>query len=283
MILISILIALVVQRFANMAGWLRSSWFEIYLGWLRPILAKSNKWVAIAIVILPVFVILGILHFFLMWRLFGLFFLFLSCAVLLLCMDARNIKNQLDKYFEFAEKKDSEGAVNVVAELTTEPLPHNLGELNRVVTKHIFIKNYTNIFSVLFWVCVLNIYGAAGYTIVVLLRRLAIKVDGSFGDIASAAGSIQDILDWVPVRFLGLTYALVGHFSQCFSFFVKHLKTGLHNNMKIVVESGLSALGANIDENASTLEENKAALDLIDRTLIVWIVIVALVTLGMLL
>lgn len=282
MVLITVLIALVVQRFANMAGWLRSSWFEIYLGWLRPVLAKSNKWVAIVIVMLPVFFVLGILHAFLMWRLFGLFYLVLSCAVLLFCMDARNIKNQLVKYFEFSEKQDVNGAVNVIAELTTEPLPHNLAELDRVVTRLIFTKSYVNIFSVLFWFGVLNIYGAAGYTILVLLRRLAVRVDGSFGDIAVAAGFIQDILDWAPTRFLSLTYALVGHFSQGFSYFLKHLKTGLNDNMNIAVESGLSALGLKIEENTGTWSENKAALDLIDRTLIIWIVIVALITLGML-
>ena len=282
MVLISVLIALVVQRFANMAGWLQSAWFETYLGWLRTVLAKSNKWVAIIIILLPVFFVLSILHSLLMWHMFGLFYLVLSCVVLLFCMDARNTKNQLQKYFEFAEKQDVAGAVSVVAELTPETLPQNLPELDRVVTKLIFNKNYVNIFSVLFWFALLNIYGAAGYTILVLLRRVALKVDGSFGDIAAAAGKLQDILDWAPTRFLALTYALVGNFSHGFSYFMKHIKTGVKDNANIAVESGLIALGLKVEDNTGTWAENKTALDLVDRTLIVWLVVIALVTLGML-
>lgn len=67
-----------------------------------------------------------------------------------------------------------------------------------------------------------------------------------------------------------------------FSYFLDHLKTGVVDNTKIIIESGLCALGLHAEDKTGSLAENRAALDMIDRSLIVWIVAVALVTLGML-
>lgn len=287
MLLITILVVLVVQRFANMAGWLKASWFEVYVGWLRLLLTKCNKWLAIVVVILPVFVILGVLHNLLSSRLFGLFYLVLAAVVLLLCMDARNLKVQLAKYLDHAASQNTEAAANdikeVIASISDEPVPQSLPELNRFVTKLIFIQNYTQIFSVLFWFVLFGIYGASGYAVIALLRRTAVKVDGSFGEIASSCHTIQNILDWVPVRVLGLSYALVGQFTQTFGYIMRNLKMGLKDSLIFSVGTGLSSLGSNLEETTSTLQENYAALSLIDRAMIVWIMIIALITLGMLL
>lgn len=300
MVLITILIVLVVQRFANIANWFKTEWFETYLGWLRPALAKSPPWLALAVVLLPVFVVLGILDLLLSLHLFGLFYLVLATAVLLLCMDARNLKNQLTAYFGHAEKKDIEAASNAVASFlndtnattnattptTTMPqsLPQTFPELYRSVTKSILTKSYTQVFALLFWFAVLGVYGASGYAILTLLRRTAVKVDGSFGDIARNAEITQNIMDWLPVRVIGVCYALVGHFVHAFKCVLKNLKLGLQDNQKFTVESGLTSLGANIeDTSTASLEENSNALALIDRALIAWIIVVALVTLGMLL
>jgi AmpE protein len=284
MTLITILIALVIQRFANLAGWLRKSWFETYLGWLRPILIKCDKWSALAIVLAPILVLLGILHFLFTLRLFGLLYLLLSCAILLLCMDARNLKIQLSKYFEHAEKQEAGDAFNAAAEFAgTQHLPHSLPELYRAMTRLILEKSFTQMFTILFWFGIFGIYGAAGYTAIVLLRHTAVKVDGSFGDLANVAAMAQDALEWAPARVLGVSYALIGQFIAGFSYCARNIKLKLQENTRFAVESGLVNLSFDITENASNLQENYAALALVERALIVWLVAIALVTLGMLL
>lgn len=286
MTLITILITLVVQRFANIANWFKASWFEVYMGWLKPVLVKCNPWLAIAAVILPVFALLGILQYLLSLRLFGIFCLLLTTAVLLLCMDARNLKNQLSKYLDHAEKQETEAAFSAAAEFagnTNDAPPSSLPALNRYMTKLILTKSYATIFAILFWFAIFGIYGASGYLIIMLLRRVAVKVDGSFGDIAYHATLAQNILDWAPVRALGMSYALAGYFMQTSNYVVKNIKLGLQDNLKFAAEAGLAALGAKPEDTSSNLQENYAALALIDRTLIVWIMVIALVTLGMLL
>ena len=110
MALIVILLCLAVQRFADLGGWFNNLWFETYLGWFKPLIHKCNRWVAILLVILPVFIIIIILHILLLWRLFDLFYLIFASIVLLLCMDARNMKNQLSVYFDHAEKQELDAA-----------------------------------------------------------------------------------------------------------------------------------------------------------------------------
>lgn len=285
--LIAVLVALVVQRYGNIAGWFKISWFEMYLTWLRPFIVKANnRWLGFGVVVLPILIVMALLNIILMQGFFGLFYLIFSSLVLLLFMDARDIKHKLENYFILAEKKDVEGAIEAIHsnELVNDgaELPKTLPELSRCVTKVIFAKNYTNVFGILFWFSVCNIYGAVIYAILSLLRRCATNVDGSFKDLAELAILLQSILDWIPTRILNLIYALVGNFSQGFTFFKKHVHTSIVSNIKIVVDSGLASLGVDLDQDAGTWAESKLAIELIDRVLIVWIVVLSLVTFGML-
>lgn len=286
--LIAVLVALVVQRYGNVAGWFNATWFDKYLTWLRPFIAKAtNKWFGFGVIIAPIFILLALLHLILMQGFFGLFYLIFSSLILLLCMDARDIKNQLANYFVSAEKNDVGGAVEAIrsSELVEQStlLPESLPELNREVTKIIFFRHYEKVFGVLFWFSIANVYGAVFYTLLSLMKDRVENVDGSFKELAIVANFVQSILDWIPIRILNLIYALVGNFSQGFAFFKHKLNCGLNDNVKIVVDSGLAVLGVNIEHDSGTWSENKLAIELIDRVLIIWIVVLSLVTFGMLL
>lgn len=282
MALIIILITLIVQRFANMAGWLKPAWFELYLSRLKPFFAKTNKWLALLIIIAPIFLVLAILDVLLTWRLFGLFYLVLGTIVLLLCMDARSLKLRLSTYFDAVAKQDISGAKTALAAFTSQSLPDNLAALNRKATKIIFAESYIHIFSFIFWFAIFGIYGATVYLVTMLLRQIGTKGDSSLKEITATAIFVQDILDWVPVRLLGFSYALVGHFSTGFSYCVANLKLGLKDNLKFAAESGLASLGVNVDDQNGSMQENEAAIALVDRALIVWVIAIALITLGML-
>jgi AmpE protein len=282
MALIIILITLVVQRFASMAGWFKPAWFELYLSWIKPFIAKTNKWLALLIIIAPIFLVLAILDILLTWRLFGLFYLVLGTIILLLCMDARSLKLRLNTYFEAVTKQDVSGAKTALAAFTSQPLPDNLAALNRRATKIIFAESYIHIFSFIFWFAIFGIYGATAYVVTMFLRQIGTKGDSSLKEITAAATFIQDVFDWVPVRLLGFSYALVGHFSTGFSYCMSNLKLGLKDNLKFATESGLASLGANVDDQNGSTQENEAAIALVDRALIIWLMAIALITLGML-
>jgi AmpE protein len=281
MTIITILICIALQKFANVGGWFSLAWFEAYLKLLRPWLKKINEWLGLLLIVAPICVVLILLHYLLMWKMFGIFDLLLVVIVMFFAMDARDFKYELAKYFVCVEKKDATGAANAVSEFLNNA-PTNMIELNRAVTKAIAWQSFTRLFSVVFWFAIFNVYGAVIYFVISLVHRTALKVDTHFAGLAKVAAQVQDILDWLPVRVLGFSYVLAGKFSKVFNCWFKGLFTPPKANQSLIIETSLAAIDVDIKEEsiASSLKENYEALDLINRVLIIWVIAVALFSLG---
>lgn len=116
------------------------------------------------------------------------------------------------------------------------------------------------IFAVLFWFALLGPVAAVIYRMVALATQANV----------SKTTEVLGILDWLPVRFFSLAFALVGNFVKTFSYWLDHVVTGYTYNRELLENCGRLAQG---------IEEN-APFGLIDRTLIVFIVVVAVFTLG---
>lgn len=282
MILIAILFCLALQRFANLGGFFNSSWFEVYLKSLNQWIVKLNEWLAILLVIVPVLLFIAIVQFILAGRLFGLFNLIFATLILFLCIDARDLKNKLAPYFMNLEKGDAHAATNAVNDFIAD-VSGSTTELNRTVTKAILISSFEKIFTGLFWFMLFGPYGVITYTLIALLHKNALKVAPDYAGIAQLSAKIQDVLDWLPSRLIGISYALVGNFSKGFSYFSKHVWSNLSEVRKFSVESGLAALDVDPVASKATIKENYTALDIVNRILIVWLMGLSLVLLGMLL
>lgn len=283
MILIAILFCLALQRFANIGGWFQSSWFEAYLRFLSPWTSKIDERLILLVVIVPVLLVFVLIHFIFMWHWFGLFDLVMATLVLFLCIDARDIKNNLKPYFAALEKSDLHAASNAVTDFINNDTIGNMAELQREVTKAILLKSFDQIFAGLFWFIVFGIYGIATYFLITLIRHNALKVNPSYIGLAKFSAQIQDILEWLPVRLLGFSYSLVGHFNKGFGYCAKHLWSGLSEVKRFAVDSGLAALDVGPSSADADKSENLAALDIVNRVLIIWLVAVALILIGVLL
>lgn len=280
MILIAILFCLVIQRFANIGGWFRASWFEAYLRSLNPWLVKLDERLVILLAVAPVLLIYVFLHFIFKWHFFGLFDLVLSVAVLFFCIDARDLKGKLASYFENLEKGDPHAAGNVVADIISNDSIGNMADLPRAVSRAILVRSFEQIFAGLFWFIIFGIYGVTTYFFMTLIRQNALKVNPNYVELAKLAAKVQAILEWVPARLLGFSYALVGNFNKGSSYCSKYLWSGLSEVKKFVADSGLAALDVSPNVSDADQSENRAALDIINRVLIVWLVGVALVLIG---
>lgn len=283
MSLIAILFCLALQRFANVGGWFQASWFEGYLKFLSRWLSKLDDRLIILIVIAPILLLFLLLHFIFMWHFFGLFELILSVVVLFFCIDARDLKKRLTPYFDALEKSDTNAAADTVADFIGDAPTGSAGELHRAVTKAILTKTFEQMFVGLFWFIVFGIYGVTTYFLITLLRQNALKVNPNYVELAKLAAQLQSILEWLPARLLGFTYALVGNFSKGVGYCVKHLWSGLDNVKKIAVDAGLAALDASLNIADADRGENSAALNIINRVLIVWLVIAALISISIVL
>lgn len=283
--LIVVLICLAIQRYANINGSFSQPWFEIYLEWLKPVFAKLNKWLSLAAILLPVLIVLFLINLLLTWRLFDLFGIVFAALILFLCIEAQDFRRLLAPYLEDkAKTHDAESKIPIknLAEEFDESVPHESPALHRTITKLIFLKASQDMFMVLFWFMIFGIYGAAGYYMIKLTSKFAPRLQGHYENIGNIAAKLQNILDWIPTRILGISYALAGNFNQGFTYCYKHLTLGLQENKTFTVNSGFSALDIAKGTEAD-VKENINAINLIDRTIIVWLISILLITIGMLL
>ena len=139
---------------------------------------------------------------------------------------------------------------------------------------NILFQAHYNVFSVLFWFAILGPIGAILYRLTLLLISTADN-----DDLKLAAEKVQQVLEWLPVRIETLAYALISHFVVVVACWVKHIFTGLDNNKKLLASCGFAALQnhKNEQQRIKIADIRSETLALVDRALIVWLVIIALI------
>ncbi|MFV9988824.1 MAG: regulatory signaling modulator protein AmpE [Coxiella endosymbiont of Dermacentor nuttalli] len=253
MALIAILLCLTIQRWFRFDSYIRRyHWFDTYFHWMKEQFGHSFFWHSISgvgIVIFPLLFIYILITLFVHYLLTMVGYYFLTVMVLWYCMDARF--------------------------LTSENVAHTtIGE--------ILVNAYRNIFALIFWLLILGSIGVVLYTLVASLNRHlenhSLKRDSG---LFLAASRVEAILDWVPVRLTGITFALFSHqFPSTFKrWYFSYVHTGTTAARQQIIEYGLTALGIEADH---PLLPNELVIinKLISRALLVWLVMIALFTLG---
>jgi membrane protein required for beta-lactamase induction len=129
----------------------------------------------------------------------------------------------------------------------------------------IFDAAHNHIFSVIFWAIILGPAGAITYR----LNNELTNYYKASSDISKTAKKLKLILDWIPIRLETFAYALIGHFAVTIGCWLEHFLKAPEHNEKVLNECAKVAL----DKKKSSND----ARALIDRALIVWLVIMALV------
>lgn len=281
---IILLISLGLERGLHIGRYLyRFSWFEKYVDFLYLSLNKTGLWrsfSAVGFIVIPLLLIVAIVYYSLHSLLFHIIGYLIALFVLLYCLGPDDLYVALNRYFFACESGNDEAGFTHIEKFVGEK-PSNPGELHRAVTKSIFVHFNENIFAVLFWFVILGPLGAVLYRSVSLTRIYAQKEGSQHAEIGSSAQYCQYVLDWIPVRLLALGYALVGDFMPTFKYWLSHVLSGLQTTAEIASQSGLIALDSeNMPVENVSVQENKLALNLVDRTLIVYVVVLALVVIG---
>ncbi len=93
---------------------------------------------------------------------------------------------------------------------------------------------------------------------------------------------LRKILDWLPARITGFLYALAGDFTGAMTELKKYLLIKNCDPEKLIQDTGFGALGIDKDSyqenNIEIIEENNQAQSLISRSLVIFLVIVAMMT-----
>ncbi len=261
MSLISILISLGVQRYAKFNSYSRQiDWLVPYVKWMQSKIkqiTKGHGLVGVLILVLPILIAVSIV-FSVTYHLLGLVgYVLLSIVLLWYCLDGRDLRQE----------------------------PYETKNVSKL-----FTLTYEGLFGVIFWFFIFGPVGLTLYYMIVNLRLLLEKQKSDANkDLMAFAIKTQGVLDWVPLRLLGLSYALVGNFSATFKAWMPELLTGIKASHEQAAKWGLEAITHSEKKKSkqsadeSTSNQMDDAITLIDRALLVWLVVMALLSIGSLL
>lgn len=231
--------------------------------------------------------------------LFGLVSIVVHIFILLMAFDWMNPQALARQYLDHWERGDSEACylfLEEQLECADPPAIHENQELHLTFSKLYVYRCFTCMFVTLFWYLIAGPLGVLFAYLSYRLRRIVLS-DTESPELEPVAGIIQ-LLEWLPLRLMGLTLGLVGYFEGCLSR-LKRIGLGSEeSNAQAVYEYALCALGrpdqahtsdresAHIDNPEATSDEYRLlALSQIDslqslmqRSQFLWLTVLALGT-----
>lgn len=287
MVLISIVIALALEKFIDIGRILcRFTWFGRYVGCSRPLLTpciKIHPMLAVAVAVLLPVIVVGLLYCLIQGWIFGLLGWLMSTAILIYCLGPATLYQQWQAYLAAKQAKDSTAMANVTTAWSAD-LPDNGADPAQTSTaspivRSLLLQAYCRLFAILFWFTVFGWMGALVYRLVAQCRVTEPTEDVDLTGFSKASAWLQSVLDWIPSRVFALTLMVVGAFSPAFGIWIRHIISGLGSSYPLIVDTAIAALSSPATATDEALVGKEAAL-LIERSLIVWVVIVALLTIG---
>lgn len=284
MTLIAILASLVLERLLDHVQDLRRyERYQDYVEWLRQRL-HGDVWegrAGVVALLAPIVLITILLQVGLGDALFGLLGLLFAVGVLVFCLGPRDLGHELAQYREAQVSGNLELSTRLARTLLGVEPPSDPLEQARAVTGGVLVQANQRIFGVLFWFVVLGPVGAVLYRAVTELSRLTQQDNDEF---SWSARQLNEILDWLPARLVALGYALSGHFEAAMVGWreaTANKEYWLVPAAQVLAATGTGALDLDqeIDDSMAWDQALQSAMGLVWRTLILWVFVIALLTL----
>jgi membrane protein required for beta-lactamase induction len=286
MTLIVILICLALEIFlSNLLGYRKYGWFLRYASRIKGLFGDSIYWsgpIGVLAILIPPVLLIGVLDSVFNDTFLGLLGLVFAVFVLAYCLHA------IDEYLEASESGD--------VDKLTGSCEYILGRKDasahqaREISDAIFIQVNERMFSVLFWFVLLGPLGALLFRLTWVISARADEYDWADAGFENAARHLYGILAWIPARLVAAAYALVGSFEpavngwrDCSGPIEEDLVVS-NDKLLLCVGSGAMNLEASSEsdqeDNDMEVSTVTAARGLALRALLVWVIVIALVTLA---
>lgn len=292
----------------------RDEWFLRWVGVLRSWQwVAGNEWLSLVLsVFLPVLVLSGLLLS-IAYLLSSNWLFFIYVPVLFYSLGRGDLRTDVAHYLALTQRGDTVAASHWVDKMSggAELDDHGVDvddwqKLHTQALDVISYRGYERLFAVIFWFFVLPGVGALLYRLTVIYQHQLI----ASADSGTLAKRWLWLLEWPGARALGLTWALVGNFDSCYSILKNNFLDLSHSSMDFLSSSLRGALGmtpmsdergnelqgANQVDDSSTLAPPvisgintepdsygliSAGLALFSRALLLWLCVIALVTLAL--
>jgi AmpE protein len=280
MTLISVLIVISLEYYFRWGAEHRSfSWFSSLQEKLEDQFAEHKFWSGwggiSVILLLPILVMWLFLNIF--SGAFYLLVLFIvACLVLFMTIGPKPLKTSLKSYFDAMERGDEEAAyLALQQESALEDVPES-EDLIRNATRVILVESQIRYFGIIFWFIFLGPFGALFYRLA-QIYHCSCKQNAN-DEHFQLMSILVHWLDWAPSRLTSLLFLLTGDFVNGFYRVKDYLVDLDANNNQLISETGIAALGIDIGMAASDIQENKDALAMVERTVIIYLVAVAVLS-----
>ncbi len=289
MSLIAILLSLFAENYWHgLERWRHYDWFNRYVTALLPWLEKPHipqGPVTVLALMLPPILLVWLSGVMLagIWSGFGYLF---GIAVLIFCLGPQDLNRQVQQYLHAVENEDEVEAKRLACEILGDvcddsDAPMQIAENLR---EALLTQIVDRILGVFFWFVVLGPVGAILFRAAQLLQQTGRHGSDVF---ASATQRLYAIVYWLPARLCVLGYALAGNFVDTMSYWISPADLWRRESRDLLLVSGVGSLRQDmrvttekwLDGQDITIGVSHA-LALVKRTVIVWLVVLALLTLA---
>lgn len=283
--LIALIIGLALERLLTQLlhlrefGWL-DDWFERGAGWIRASTGAASTGIALVVLLLPV---VPVAWFAWAFRdaLAGFAYLGFAAVVLFFSLGPQDLLAQLTAWLEARERGD-EASAEAIARSIRETDGDTLdAPTPRALEAAIFVQANHRIFGVVFWFMLLGPAGAWTYRVGDLFRR-HMRATGTGGRATERVETLFGLVAWLPARLLALSYAVAGSFDDVFEdwrAYYQRTSAGFFRvSENILAAAGVGAIRRRCPEG-DKVTVVRAARQLLRRALVIWITIIAALTL----
>lgn len=281
------------QQLAHLLRLREPRWFDSYFDWglrhLDPATGPRALVITVLLVILPVLPVAAISYLF-RDVLLGLPYLAFALFVLLFSLGPRSLAEDVDDYARALAENDEVRRAQRAKAITEREVPPGQTERTQAVEEAIFVQANNRMFGVILWFMLLGPTGAWLFRVTDLMRRRAVfeggrarEHTGRTPDYVAAVQRVHGALAWLPARLLAVGYALAGSFEDAVSdwraYYLNCSEHFFEVNDAVLASAGAGALrnrAFGIDVAAA--ESLTSAMRLVNRTLIVWLTAIALLT-----
>lgn len=277
MALISIILSLMLDHsFQHQHHWRNMSWLESYTQRIYNYLKTGNIWLKLAAVLAPILLVFALLQLILFDVSWGIFYFLFSIAVLFYCLGPDSLSKDIDAYLDARSLGDDDEAQHYASLLTGRPASTSPDQQISDVTHAILSAVNERVFSVLFWFVLLGPLGAVLYHLITHLSKQA----NAAAPLREAAALVHASMAWAPARLLAIGYALTGHFDGAVHAYRNrpHQEDIGLSNYDVLINTGMGALRD--QECSDEISCIRSARSLVTRSILVWIAMLALLTLG---
>lgn len=290
MTLIILFIAFIIDRIIGDMPVLRSGkWFYHYrerMVNMLPVSMQQGLLLVISVIAPPVLILLLLQNLF-SGVFYHFFDLLLSLVVLLFSFSAFELNKTIQAYLETRELGEDAEAWKIAEKFSAEPLSDSPQEQSNAVATGILYQATIDIFCVIFWFLIMGPAGALLYKMATLMVK---QEDNENAEWISEADTVWGILGWVPFRLVALSFFLAGSFDDAFKAWHKYHRVDRNysgTNREILIKTGCGAMRREAEEGVGGIEDQEKSIEwvqtarqLVFRTLVIWFVCIAILTLG---